>query len=75
LGVMAGSRALGLGRLLGPLGEPSDGTVLVSETHIEGAKAHLTLPTTHSGMMYSPVVAQKTAAFLQEGRFVVETAV
>jgi pimeloyl-ACP methyl ester carboxylesterase len=69
LGIIAGSVAIGLGRLVGPFGEPNDGTVLVSETRIENARAHLTLPTTHSGMLYSPTVAQQTAAFLREGRF------
>jgi pimeloyl-ACP methyl ester carboxylesterase len=69
LGVVAGSLPVGLGRLVGPLGEPSDGTVLVSETHLEGAKQHLTMRTTHSGMVYSPAVARQTAAFLRDGCF------
>jgi acetyl esterase/lipase len=69
LGVIAGSLAVGFGRLTGRFDEPSDGTVLVSETHIEGAKQHLTLHTTHSGMVYSPVVARHTATFLRDGRF------
>jgi pimeloyl-ACP methyl ester carboxylesterase len=69
LGVIAGSLALGMGRFVGSFDEPNDGTVLVSETQIEGAKRHLTLHTTHTGMVYSPVVAGHVAKFLQEGDF------
>jgi pimeloyl-ACP methyl ester carboxylesterase len=74
LGVIAGSRAVGLGRLVSPLDEPSDGTVLVSETRVEGAKEHLTVRTTHSGMMYSHFVAHQVVAFLRDGRFARSTA-
>ena len=69
LGVIAGSLPIGFGRVVGPFKEPSDGTVLVSETRLEGATQHLTLRTTHSGMVYSPVVARQAAKFLGEGRF------
>ncbi len=69
LGVIAGDRPVGLGRLLGNPGGPSDGTVLVEETRIEGARAHLQLPVSHAGFMWSPAVAQQTAAFLRDGRF------
>jgi pimeloyl-ACP methyl ester carboxylesterase len=69
LGVIAGNRPLGFGRLLGPFDEPSDGTVLVAETRLAGAKEQLTLRTSHSGMVYSLMVARQTATFLREGRF------
>jgi pimeloyl-ACP methyl ester carboxylesterase len=69
LGVIAGSLAIGFGRLVGPFNQPSDGTVLVSETRIAGSKEHLTLRTTHSGMVYSPAVARHAAAFLRTGQF------
>ncbi len=69
LGVIAGDLAFGFGRLLGPLHAPSDGTVLVEETRLTGAKAQLTLPVSHSGMMVSATVARHTAAFLRDGRF------
>jgi pimeloyl-ACP methyl ester carboxylesterase len=72
LGVIAGNVAVGFGRLTGPLDEPSDGTVLVSETRIDGAKQHVTLPATHSGMVYSPLVASHAATFLRDGRFMHE---
>jgi pimeloyl-ACP methyl ester carboxylesterase len=69
LGVIAGNVPVGFGRLMGPFNSPSDGTVLVEETHLAGATQHLTLRTTHSGMVYSPLVARQTAAFLRDGRF------
>jgi pimeloyl-ACP methyl ester carboxylesterase len=69
LGVIAGTLPLGFGRLLGPFDELSDGTVLVTETRLAGAKQQLTLRTSHSGMVYSSLVARQTAAFLREGNF------
>jgi pimeloyl-ACP methyl ester carboxylesterase len=69
LGVIAGSLPLGLGRLVGPLGGPNDGTVLVEETRLPGATQHLTLKTSHSALVCSAAVARQVAAFLRAGRF------
>jgi pimeloyl-ACP methyl ester carboxylesterase len=69
LGVIAGTFPFGFGRLMGPFDEPSDGTVLVAETRLVGAKQQLTLCTSHTGMVYSSLVARQTATFLQEGQF------
>ena len=69
LGVIAGNLPVGFGRFMGPFGASSDGTVLVEETHLEGAKESLILRTTHSGMVYSPLVARQVAFFLRDGRF------
>jgi pimeloyl-ACP methyl ester carboxylesterase len=69
LGIIAGTVPLGLGRLMGPFDSPSDGTVLLAETHLAGAKQHLALRTTHTGMVYSPEVARRTATFLCKGNF------
>ncbi|MGP8165344.1 MAG: esterase/lipase family protein [Steroidobacteraceae bacterium] len=69
LGVIAGDMAFGLGRLVGPFDAPNDGTVLVEETELPGAKAQLTLHVTHSSLLFSAAVARQTAAFLREGRF------
>jgi pimeloyl-ACP methyl ester carboxylesterase len=69
LGTIAGDVPLGLGRLLGSIDAPNDGTVLVEETRIEGARERLRLPVTHSGMVFSAAVARQTAAFLRDGRF------
>jgi pimeloyl-ACP methyl ester carboxylesterase len=72
LGIIAGTLPMGMGRFLGRLNSPSDGTVLLEETHIAGAKQHLSMRTTHSGMVYSALVARQTAAFLRDGRFAAE---
>jgi pimeloyl-ACP methyl ester carboxylesterase len=69
LGIIAGTVPVGFGRFMGPFDSPSDGTVLVTETHLVGAKQHLSLRTTHTGMVYSPEVALQAAAFLRDGRF------
>ena len=69
LGVIAGTRQLGLGRIAGLDSRPSDGTVLVEETRIEGAKERLLLPVSHSGMQLSSAVAERTAIFLRTGSF------
>jgi pimeloyl-ACP methyl ester carboxylesterase len=69
-GVVAGSRSLGLGRLVlrHPQG-PGDGTVLVAETRLSGMTDHLVLPVCHSGMLLSPAVARAACTFLARGRF------
>jgi pimeloyl-ACP methyl ester carboxylesterase len=69
LGIIAGTLPMGMGRFLGRFNSPSDGTVLVAETHIVGVKQHLALRTTHSGMVYSPEVARRVAKFLRDGSF------
>ncbi len=69
LGVIAGTAAAGLGRLLLSFDEASDGTVTVAETRIEGASGHLCLPVTHSTLLFSARVARATADFLEHGTF------
>lgn len=71
LGIIAGTVPVGFGRLMGPFDGPSDGTVLVEETHLPGAKQHLSMRTTHSGMVYSALVARQIASFLRDGCFTV----
>lgn len=69
LGIIAGSRGLGMGRLLGGLPTPSDGTVAVAETRLAGATDHIVLPVTHFSMLWSRRVAGQVIAFLRNGRF------
>ena len=69
VGVIAGSRPLGLGRLIHRLPPPHDGTVRVAETELPGLADHLVLDTTHTGMLFSPAVARQVVAFLHDGRF------
>jgi pimeloyl-ACP methyl ester carboxylesterase len=69
LGIIAGTRPVGLGHLLLTFPDANDGTVAVSETELPGAKDRLCLPVTHSGMLLSARVAQEAGSFLEHGRF------
>lgn len=69
VGVVAGQRGRGLGRLFAQLDAPSDGTVSVMETRLEGLADHCTVDASHSGLVLSPTVARQTAHFLQHGQF------
>jgi pimeloyl-ACP methyl ester carboxylesterase len=69
LGVIAGCTSAGMGRFVSNLPEPNDGTVAVDETRISGMTEHLVLPVTHTGMMLSSEVADRTARFLASGQF------
>lgn len=68
-GVIAGSRSLGLGRLVTRLAVPNDGSVAVEETTVPGAHARLVLPLAHFALLLAPVVARQIGHFLRHGRF------
>ena len=72
LGVVAGTRPLGLGRLVTRVSGPSDGTVRVDETRHVDAGDWLALPETHLGLPFSMQVARACAGFLHEGKFPVK---
>jgi pimeloyl-ACP methyl ester carboxylesterase len=69
LGIIAGSRAVGLGRVFADLPLPNDGTVCVDETRLPGAAAHRVLDVSHTGMLMSSAVAAATIQFLASGSF------
>lgn len=69
LGVIAGRLGLGLGRLFARLDGEHDGTVMVDETRLPGAKDHIVLAVTHTGMLFSAEVAEQAANFLKQGAF------
>lgn len=69
VGMIAGNRPVGMGRLFADLGGACDGTIAVSETHLPGLADHLVLSVTHTGMLFSSPVAAATSAFLKAGRF------
>jgi pimeloyl-ACP methyl ester carboxylesterase len=69
LGLIAGTRPMGLGRFFARFDEDCDGTIGVSETKLPGHHAHLTLPVSHMGMMWSADVAYQVGEFLEQGRF------
>jgi pimeloyl-ACP methyl ester carboxylesterase len=69
LGVIAGNLPMGLGRLLGGMAGPNDGTVWVDETDLPGATEQVRVRVSHTGLVYSAQVARQVAAFLKDGRF------
>lgn len=69
VGIIAGSMGMGLGRLFADLDTDHDGTVLVEETKLPGAKDHIVLNTSHTSMLFSPEVAEQAVAFLRDGVF------
>lgn len=70
VGVIAGSGALGMGRLIAPgLPKPHDGVVSVAETRVTGMCDHIVLDVSHTAMLFSPPVAREVCAFLSRGRF------
>lgn len=69
LGVVAGDSPLGFGQALGRFTGPSDGTVAVAETRLEGLADHIVLPLSHSGMLFSARAAAQAIEFLRHGRF------
>jgi pimeloyl-ACP methyl ester carboxylesterase len=69
LGVVAGDLGFGMGRLVGAMGGPSDGTITVEETQIDGAADRVVLRVSHTGMLFSAKVASAAGTFLRTGRF------
>lgn len=69
VGVIAGTRAVGVGHLLGGLAGANDGTVTVAETHLPGGTDTLRVDTTHTGLVMSRRVAAAVDRFLATGHF------
>ena len=68
-GVLAGSKPLGIGMLLGNLEKPHDGTVMLSESSLEGMSDYRVMTTNHMGMLFSRQVAGEVIRFLKTGQF------
>ena len=69
LGVIAGSRPWGLGRMLMRLPGANDGVVRLEETEVAGMRDRIVLPLSHSGMLVSAHLARQVAAFLERAAF------
>lgn len=69
VGVIAGTRGLGAGRLVQRLPVPHDGTVAEVETRLDGESDRLLLPVSHTGLVLSPTVANAIDGFLSTGQF------
>lgn len=72
VGMLAGTRGFGVGYILasGRLRKPHDGVVSVSETRSSLVNDHHTVPTSHTGMLFSANVARQICHYLQHGCFI-----
>lgn len=68
-GVLAGTRSMGLGRVISRVARPNDGTVALAETRLPGAADQIALPVSHSSVLFSPEAAAQATFFLVHGRF------
>jgi len=69
LGVIAGCRSLGAGRLITRLPGPNDGVVTVEETCVPNARDEIVLNVGHSEMLLSAELVRQACAFLRHGHF------
>ncbi|WP_018993758.1 MULTISPECIES: triacylglycerol lipase [unclassified Thioalkalivibrio] len=69
IGMIAGSRPLGPAPLFAQMPPPHDGFVAVDETRGPDVTRHLTLPISHTGMLFDATVARETLHFLDRGDF------
>lgn len=69
IGMIAGARALGLGRLLGQSAQSGDGTVALAEANARYLSDRIVLPVSHTGLLYSAEVARAVCNFLESGHF------
>ncbi len=67
-GVIAGQIKLRSG-YYGTMKGENDGVVSVEETHLAGQKDHITVPATHSLLMYKRSVIKLVLNFLEHGNF------
>lgn len=69
VGVIAGTRGLGLGRLVVKLPKPNDGMVALIETQLPGITDSWQCEVGHTGLVISGAVARQCGAFLRHERF------
>lgn len=70
IGIIAGTRRIGFGRIIPGLKRPNDGLIAVDETRLPTATDSIALHVSHSGMLVSRACAGQIAAFLRTGKFV-----
>jgi hypothetical protein len=69
IGVIAGNRGIGIGKILTRLPKPNDGTVVLAETPLSGMADYVVLPVNHIGLLFSKSVAEQVVQFLSKGVF------
>ncbi len=65
---IAGSMAIGAGRVVPGLPKPNDGTVAVAETDLGPGYPRVILPVSHTSMLFSRTVARYACSYLRSGR-------
>ena len=68
-GVLAGTYPIGVGSFFNSLPGPSDGTVLLDETKLEGIRDHSAIRLNHFSMLFSRRCCVQIARFLATGTF------
>jgi pimeloyl-ACP methyl ester carboxylesterase len=69
IGCIAGNARFGLGHVIGRIADENDGSIAVEETRLPGARDHLVLAVSHTGMLFSQDVAHQVGHFLEQGSF------
>jgi pimeloyl-ACP methyl ester carboxylesterase len=69
IGMIAGAKSMGMGKMFGRFDGLNDGTVAVWETRLPGLREHVVLPVAHTGLIYDARAAELAADFLQTGHF------
>lgn len=70
IGILAGTRSFGMGRVIRGLPRPNDGIVALAETHLPEAQDKIALPVSHSGMLLSAACARQIVNFIRTGKFI-----
>lgn len=73
VGMIAGSNARGIGRMMRSISTASDGTVDIQETRWGGLADHRVVAASHSGLLFSREAACQAASFLRRGQFLDST--
>lgn len=73
LGVIAGTRSIGFGKVFGGLPLPNDGTVAIDETRLDNEDDRVEFPLTHATLMFSRRVANAVTRFFETGAFAKST--
>lgn len=69
IGAVAGTVGIGLGRLLGSVPVPNDGSVAVAEIVSAPVSDVITVAASHSSILFSEPAAAQVCQFLRTGRF------
>jgi pimeloyl-ACP methyl ester carboxylesterase len=69
VGMLAGTKSMGMGKWFSRFDGQNDGTVMVWETRLPGLSDHAVIESSHSGLVFSEQAAGLAANFLETGHF------